>query len=546
MRRLNFRRVSLSITLLFLAIAPVDALALNSFSNKSGQYTTDIETRYPIFDENNDYNSLWKKQSNADLSSSLERGDLKVSLGANLGYTEAEYDEVPVDQINVNNFLLEINYRDQRLAFGDLSVNGTELISNNISSRGGLVELKKDHSTAQFYLFRSDLNDSLDGSFSTNDITQRLFGGSLKHQWQQFKGLTVKGTAIAAKNYNPTTFNKNTSASQNDGQAFSLSFSANPVPKKLNIMGEIGLSRFDDDTTDDLDHEQAKALLLGFSGWNGTLNYGGKYKRLDDGFHSIAKPMVLDNRSEFTLYTTKSFKESVIAANCNRVTNNVDQDPLLPVIHQTRFDISYNLLKADWPKLFLKSSFSRENSTEEPTRINRIRNLSRTLTGRFTLDQDKWSLTPSYTFTLFEDEIASKNDSQIHHTSVALDLQPVPKLSLKPSLSWTLKDAENQALSNEIYQGALDGKYIFSQQDIFLRFSAADFYSNNFDEHRITTSYMCQYNWYPETDFLTSATKGISLSGKYKRIDDRIASSINDDYAISLTINFGDITQEVN
>ena len=512
------------------------------FDKASAQVLTDFQVERLLLAKENAMEPEWKLQSNATLSSMVETGDLSVSLGANVWYAEQEGSAETEDNFNLNNFLLEINFKDQRLALGDLSLNGTELVSNSISRRGGLLELTYDQTTAQLFMLSSNQVTGFGNTFGLNNPDQRLFGGSLEQRWENVSDLTLKGTAVTGKNQGPDDYNSGTLVTPNDGQIYTFQVSAKPFSKKINMTGEIGLSRFDPDTTDDFKPDRAQAMLFRFSGRHNTVSYGGGYKSLDQNFHSIIDTTSIDNRSEYNLYGTKTFKESSLTVSCNNFTDNVEKDQALPVIRNTSFDLAYNLYKADWPMIFLNSNIAFQKSSDEPVNMETIKNNTQTLTGGFSLVREKWNLTPSYTFTQFLDDSIADNDSDTHQTTFTLGLQPMEKLSLNPSASWSRTDSGKNAPVTQTYQGTLAGSYLFSpMHDLFVTISAIDSDTDDDSAHTTTMDYICQYNWYPDIPILKKTRKGISLRGRYNRAEDKIADNANENYAVSLLINIGGV-----
>ena len=520
------------------------------FDTASAQILTDLQMDRRVTAKKHTPDPEWKLHSNATFSSAIETGDLRLSLVANAWYTEQQgYQdgETPDDHFNLNNFLLEISYLNQRMALGDLSLNATELISNSISRRGGLLELVYDQTKARLFMLSSVQTTGFENTLGLDNPDQRLFGGSIEQCWSRFNDLTVKGTAISGKNHQPEDYNSGTLVTGNDGQIYSVQISAKPFSNRISMTGEVGISRFDADTTDDSGHERAKAVLFRFSGLSNTFSYGGGLKRLDQNFHSIMDATGVDNRSEYTLYGTKTFSTQSLTASCAYIIDNMEKDPLLPMIHNTSFDLAYNLYKSNWPSIFFNSNLTFQKSTDEPANNEEIENRSHTLTGGFSLVKENWNLTPSYTYTKMTDDGSAGNDSNTHQTTLTLGLQPTERLSLSPSLSWSQTDSGSQAPTTQTYQGTLSGSYYVNpRHDLFVTLSAMDSDTDDDSAHTTTTDYICQYNWHPDPPFLKQARKSISLRGRYNRTEDKITDDAAEDYAVSLVINIGGLPINFN
>ena len=509
------------------------------FDQASAKILMDAQTDLCLAAKKSSSEPDWKFQSNAVFNSVVETGDLRMSFDANIWYNEQEEENATGDNFNLNNYLLDITFHNQRLAVGDVSVTGTELISPSIARRGGVLELSFFQTKARAFLLQSNQTTGFDQAVDFDDPDQRMVGGFIEHQWENVKKLAIKGTAITGKNHNPDGYNTGTSASPASGQVYSLQVSASPLDEKLILAGEFGTSRFDEDTNDAYGHRHGKAWLARFTGRSGTYDYGGGYKYLGHDFRSIVNTSATNNREEYSAYGTKTFEESNLTAGCTTLLDNVKKDPLLPVIRNTSLNIGYNLFKTDWPVVFFNANLVYQASSEEPANMDDIENLTQTFTGGFALSRAKWNLSPSYTYTRFADESPADSDSQTHQASMILGMQPTDSLSLNPSLSWSRTDSGNTVPTTDTWQGTLAGTYLFNpMHDLYLTVSAIDSDTDDNSSHVTTYDSICQYNWHPETRFLQQVRKTLSLRARYNRTKDRINAD-TEDYAVSALISIG-------
>jgi hypothetical protein len=513
------------------------------FDRASATIMVDAEAGAKIAGKSGSSEPDWKIQSSTTLTSVVESGDFKVSLDANGWLTEQEGDEETGDTFNLNNYLLQIEYLRQRLALGDLTVAGTELISESIARRGALLERNVDGTRAQAFMVRSIQTTGFNDMTGLERSDQRLIGGSLQQQLLDEGRLVAKGTAITGKNADPDGYNTGTLAAPSKGQVYSLALAAIPWAETLHLNGEYSLSRYDVDTTDDFGSDSGRAWLVRFSGRADSYDYGGGYKRLGRDFRSIADVTGVDNREEYSLYGTKSFSESSLTTSLLYNRDNVEKDPELPVIRNTSLDLIWNLYRADWSNIFLNSNLTFQDSSDEPDGTDPVKNLSQTLGGGFSLVRETWSLMPSYTFTRFADDSPADSDGKTHQATLTLGWQPVAWMSLSPSISYGRTDTGSGAPVTETWQGTLAGSFNLSDtQNLFLTLSALD---SRTDDHSVeTTSYdgVAQYNWRLETAFLENAQKTLSLRARYSRIDDRVGDTREKDYSVFLLLSVGGLS----
>ncbi|MBN1141908.1 MAG: hypothetical protein JXB25_08980 [Deltaproteobacteria bacterium] len=510
------------------------------FDKASVQILADAQTDLRLAGKRGTSEPGWKVQSNATLASVIEAGEFKVALNANGWFNEQENDPENEDDFFLNQFLLEISYRKQRLAFGDLTVPGTELIGETISRRGALLELHFGGATAHAFLLRSDTTTEFDDAAELGDPGRRLIGVSLEQRWEGFMNAALKVSAISGRIDSPDDYNTGSMAAPSKGQLYTLRFAASPFAEKLNLVGEYGLSRFDEDADDSDGYERGKAWLGRFSGRAGSYDYGGGYKRIGPEFRSIVDVAAVNNREEYSLFGTKTFSTSSLSASGLHSRDNIKKERSLPVIRNSSVDLSYNLFVPDWPSVFLNANLTSQDSSDEPAGLDPIKNLSQTVAAGFSLVREKWNLSPSYTFTRFDDDSVADSDSRTHQAVLGLGLQPTAGLSVNPSLSWSRTDAGGSTPTTSVWQGTLAGSYLFTPaHDLFATLSAIDSDTDDNSFHTLTYDAVCQFNWRPETAFLKQARKTVSLRGRYNRTEDRIGDTAAEDYSLYLVLSIG-------
>lgn len=516
------------------------------YDKASATVLVDAEVGGKIIGKSGSSEPDWNIQSSVTLNSVIEKGDFKVSLDANGWITEQEGDEDTGDTFNLNNYLLQIEYNRQRLALGDLTVEGTELTSESIARRGALLDLAFDGTRAQAFMVRSTQTTGFDDMTGLDRSDQRLIGGSVKQKLIDQDRLVAKGTVITGKNANPDGYNSGTLAAPSKGQIYSLALAAIPWKEALRLNGEYSYSRYDEDTTDNLGSDAGRAWLVRFSGHKDSYDYGGGYKYLGKNFRSIADVTGVENREEYTIYGTKTFRESNLTASLLYNQDNVEHDSRLPIIRNTSVDLIYNLFRPDWPSIFLNGNLTFQDSADEPDGTDPVKNLSQTITGGFTIVREKWNLTPTYTFTRFADDSPEDADGRTHQATLNLGWQPYTWASLAPSVSYGRTDTGRDAPVTETWQGTLGGTFLISEsQNLSMTLSVLD---SRADDHSVeSTSYtgVAQYNWQLDTSFLEKAQKTLSLRARYNRTDDRAADTLDEDYAVFLVLSVGGLSLHI-
>jgi hypothetical protein len=512
------------------------------FDRASATVLLDAEAGGKLVGKSGSSEPDWKISSNATLTSMVERGNFRISLDANGWLTEQEGEEETGDTFNLNNYLLQIEYLRQRFALGDLVVEGTELTGESLARRGALLELNLKNTHAQAFMVSSIPVTGFDNMTGLDHSDQRLIGGSLNQVLLENGLLIARGTAITGENANPDGYNTGTLAPPSKGQVYSLALASALLGEGLKLNGEYSFSRYDGDTSDNTGSDSDRAWLVRFSGRASSYDYGGGYKTLGRNYRSIADVTGVNNREEYTLFGTKTFRESNLTASLLQIRDNVSEDSDLPVIRNTSFDLGYNFYRADWPNIFLNGNLTFQDSSDEPGGIDPIKNLSQSITGGFSLVREKWNLMPSYTFTRFSDDSPADADGRTHQATLNFGWQPDYRLSLNPSISYGRTDTGGAA-TTETWQGTLAGTYLLSErQDLYLTFSFLDSRTDDHSVESISYDSIIQYNWRLELPILEKTQKTLSVRGRYTRTDDRAGDNLEEDYSLFLTLSVGGLS----
>lgn len=506
----------------------------------TAQAQIDVEASALVLEPENGSETDWKIQSNLSLATQLETGNFRASFEANGWYLEQEGPEATEDNFNLNSYLLMFEYGEQRLSIGDLQIEGTELLGESIARRGGLLELNYANTSLQGFLLRSNAVTGTDNISGMDNPDQRLYGGSLRQVLIDNDGLVFKGTAIAGKNALPEDYNSGSLVGGNEGEIYSVQLTSRLFDERLDLSGEYSSSHFDADLSDPGEKVWDNAWRFRLAGHEDWFDYGGGYKYLGQNFYSIVTPSAAANFEEYNLYGTKSYEQSSLTANLLHIRDNADHDPMQALVRTSNLNVTYSLYKPDWPVFFINAVLGLQDSTDEPSGWYGLKNRTETIGGGFTLTRDSWNLVPSYYFTRFEDESIADSDSQTHQFMLSLGLLPHESISLSPSLSYSRMTDETSSVVNETWQGVLAGVFTFSTtQNLNITLSGINNRADDGSFHTISTDMIGQYNWLLETRFWEKLQKTISVRGRYNRVNDRVQSSVAEDYSVYLLLSFG-------
>ena len=412
--------------------------------------------RYQTLSHENNQNPAWNLHSSATLTSALDSENFTTSLDANIWYTEEEGQGPQGDNFNLNHYLYRARSGNLSLEIGDVSVKGSELITSSIARRGGVVTMHAQATEIQGFVLRSNAVTGFDHIIGTDDPNQRLTGISVCRNIMGDKKLNIKTAYITGTNNEPANYNASSLEPGTQGNIYSLNATSELWEGKLKLEGEFSGTSYDSDTSDDLGRARGHAWFAKASGQGPSCSWETGVKYLGQDFHSVINATGTDNRAEYHAGIGWQALSSSFRLTGVRIIDNIEQDPLMPVIRNTTGTFSYNMAKAKWPAFFLNCSLNFQDSKHEPSSFSPVKNSTQTAGGGFSLAGSNWSISPSYTFMNFDDKSdTADNDSQTHVAIISGSASPAERFSINPSISYTRLHTNASDLTTQTWQGAL-------------------------------------------------------------------------------------------
>lgn len=481
----------------------------------------------------------WQVQTSGTLSSVLEKDKFRITLDANGWFVDDSDNYGGQDRFSLNSYLLKLAHDEQSLSLGDASVETTELAGGPLARRGGLLELNAAETSVRGFVLRSNTVADFDHLLPVEDSRQRFTGATLTQGLYPEKNVLLRATAVTGQSGSADDVGGANLIPETKGQIYSLALSGAIVDELL--LGEVEYARsaYNQDTGGPFGTKHGQAWRSKLSGRYDTMDYGGGYSFRDRYFQSIIAPGAINNRKEYTLHASKTFEESSLAFNGLHSYDNVEKLDNIPTVRSTGLDLGYTLNKPDWPFLFANTNLSWQRSGREPDGFQGIDNQSRILSFGLSLARETWSVVPSYVFTSFDDKSGSGMDSLSHQLLLSLGWQPLPELSLNPSVTYARTETDPGSLVTEDWLGTLSATWLITDsQNLNLTLSGLDSRTNDNSMHVSVFNGQAQYNWMLDTNFLDSVTKTLGLSAQYSRTRDHVGNTDNDEYVAFLSLNF--------
>ncbi len=509
--------------------------AVSAEVNISGEFRHEIAAK-------NDSDTNWRFQSALTMRTQAQKDQFKVSLDASANYIDEDAPGPDGENFNLDNFLLQLEYGKQLLALGDVSVEGTELISHSISRRGSRLALNLADTRIEAFALRSNYITGYKEGLGLSDSDQMLTGGFVEKDLLKDKKLTLKATYVSGRNERPEDYNASSLTAGTEGSIYSLLLKSRLFDEKLDFEGEYAGSQFDSDLSDDVGEKSDSAWRAKLSGRYEKLDGSVGYRYLGTDFRSIVNSTGANGREEYTVGGGIRFATSSLRFTGFHNQDNVDNDPLFPVMKNTTASLNYNLFITDWPSIYFNCTQSVLRSSDEPAGFTPMENHITTLGGGLSLSKNRWHLSPNYTYTTFDDRgETSNNDSRTHVASLSAGYRPTDFSSINPFVTYVNSKTDASGVTIETWQGALSGFVSLFENELNLNatLSALDTQSSDGASHTNTYSAVAQLNWQVQKYLLKKGRQTFSIRGQYSRTEDHIRDSSADDYAIYGVISFG-------
>lgn len=524
----------------FSVVSPGQEDVIAGLDRASAEVYWDAEAAVGLLSKKDTAQSDWRLQSSATVRSIAEKDKLRSSLDANVWYFDEEKSEESKTW-NLNNFLASFAYDDRyTLDLGDITVEGTDLISRSLYRRGGRFSVDLNGTEAQAYMVRSNAVTGFNHLLGGTEENQQIWGGSLAQELLGDRRLVLKANYMTGKNYEPDDYNASNLQPGTEGDVVSLSFSSQVFREHLQLEGEYAASRFDTDISDDRGKESDHALRAKAFGRLERSDWEIGYRYYGPEYASIANPIGTRGREEVNLGGGIRFDESSLRASLLHGRDNVKKDPLLPVIHNTTGTVDYSLTVTDWPAVFISGIQTLQRSSDEPLGVPEIENTTTTVALGANQAGERWQLAPFYSYTRFDDR-STDNDSDTHVFTVAGGIRPTDASSVNPSVTYTHIDLESTGAATRTWQAALSAVVGFWENQVNLNATASWLDNQTLDGavHTTTWSGICQLNWSVEKYLPGGGRQTLSLRGRYNITDDRVAGSEQEDYILYAVFSVG-------
>lgn len=375
-------------------------------------------------------NSAWNTNGNLAVNIGAKAEQVEATLQGNIAYSNT----ATPHKTSLTNYLLTIKHEDDSLALGDVNFKGTPLTASSLARRGVLATVNNSETSVQLLeAATGTVSGWNSGLFSQN----RIYGVALTstlHAGEQ--PLHISSAVLSGENGVPQSANVSTTEPPSSGKVAGLQ--GNGRAFDTGFTAEAGWSSYDRDTTDTAAAMRDKAVTFQLDKALGGIAWTFNYLFAGPEFASIANPRALRDRQQYGLGAGTAFGISSLSATASRSRDNVNSNPMNPIVYNNATGVTYAVAPADWPVLSLSWQNSMMNSTAEPIGAPHAENTSRTLSGNSSYGRPGWSGNLALSRSAIDDLAQGKSTST--NEQLSFNFQPSKDWNLSPTLSLTGSD----------------------------------------------------------------------------------------------------------
>ncbi len=467
----------------------------------------------------------------------------KGAFSAEFSGVNVQYDKDAPDPFTISSgYRAELAYAEQRLEFGDITVDETPLTVSGFARRGAQLHLKVGGAEIRAFDVRTDTVDGWESGLFSSGQESQTYGVSVAGALLPDGRLDAHVTALSGRNETPSgAYDETGAGGAQEGDTVGIRLSTVLGPSR--VEGQFAYSRFDPDTGtgDGKRGDTAFEVRVGNDLGFGTLDLG--YLRYGSDYATIADPnFVGDRQGADAAFSTRlgPFAWSLSGA---FTEDNVARDDEKPVVRSVTGDTNLSLRLPDGPSLSLGYNLSRQVSRDEPEGGPEVDNLNQGVSATLSHAGGIWNGSVAGSLGFLDDRSAENADTDTRNLTVSGGVagaagSATASLSYNQSITAAKTDRSRLAsltLSVPVWPEWVD----LSGQGSYQLADATD---GSVDT--VTTGGSIRLAW--NVDRLLAAAGAdwvdvqLAVSGEYNRVDDRLADA-NDskEYLTFLSLNFG-------
>lgn len=456
-------------------------------------------------------------ETNASLAVNVgvrdERSDVNFTSNFNYSSTAAEH------RITPSGYLLQGKRDQDRVGLGDVSFKGTPLTVPSLARRGAMAEAHWGNVGLQLVQVNSQ---SVTGWNTGLGADNQLQGAALSYVGSGENGQAprIDVVLLSGEILNSSSGNVSSTDAPSSGKIAGIQGSGNYSGVGYTV--ELGISEYDADTTDATSARHDVAGSIQLSKALGGISLTGDYQRAGPDYGSIANPGATYDREQYGLSAGTAFDVSALTASLTRSRDNLDNDPLRPVVYNDNIGLTYALTPESWPATSLGYTAGRVHSNAEPVGTPATDITNQSVSAAFSVSRQQWMSNLALNGSTIDDPVNGNTSAQ--SGTLSLQFQPSQVWNAAPSFSLVRSEHASVTQRTQLATVNLNWKISseigLTSQVVWAKNSASD---NSVDNTQLTP--LLRVSWDITRYFkrlLSQQQAGLSLSYRGNRYRDHL------------------------
>lgn len=487
--------------------------------------------------------SDWAVDANLTTSSILRNGPWKVSLDGVARYKDQEL-AIPLPErrgADIISYTAKAGYEKGEVkaaaAVGDVVVDQTPNTIASLGRRGGTFTGDLGFIAVDAFSVRGDTVYGTRGGLSLDGGTDRHIRGGSGTIRLFSNRLTLKTVYVNGGEAQPS-YNIGTTGGGRKGDVLGFRMTTDFFSGKMKTDVEVDFSEFTPDTSAAVpETRKDHAIRVGAAGASGSYTYGARYEYTGRDYEVIGNQQLAKNRQGVTLEGAGTFGTQSFWASASRKTDNVEDDPLLPVNVYWEGNLQYGLYR--WPTLPISVTYKfglQESDDVSGVTEKTLDKISHDVTGQLSYISGIVTTSLSGGYSRTEDRTSAGADTENWNVRLAPGFT-WPTLSLTPSAAYN--ETLLGQLRTEITTLGLDGRAQFFQSRVTAEAGGSWAFTRTSDRSQdnrtLSGTFRLAYSPGPLLSGYFVPT--IAFRGVYDRLDDKITpASDRDNLTLFLTL----------
>lgn len=314
-------------------------------------------------------------------------------------------------------FLFTNSYKKTSLELGDVNVKGTPLVLSGFSRRGFVAATEGETWKGSVFNVRTSTVDGFESGISFDD--RQTYGASYEQTIGDSGNTNIQISAVSGDLQQPETSNVG-SANTNAQAGDTLGLLVSSEYAGVNINAELASSKFDQDTNDVNNAVSDEAYevhftknIYGLASSLGYQHYGANYA-------TIANPNFSGDREGLNLSFGSNWKAVSWTASLSSIEDNVDNDPLRPVVTSDNAGLSLDFVIENWPAINIGFNLTNQSSDNEPDATAEVDNKGHDVSLGLSNSFDAYNLAWSSSIGELNNKLDVTNDSETSSHSLTM------------------------------------------------------------------------------------------------------------------------------